>query len=292
MSTVTMQELNGSSLNHESTATMLRNECASPQLSLPLGGDCPNQTNIDLNNHYVYLSGFSNMLGQFINQTGIKLASEQMVGTPIAIDGNTETTKTINTINNTTTALQGMMLIDKLQLNTIDKNGDVVTDNSSLQTLLQVPIVQVLTNGDSNPQLDQPDEQIYLLSIKVDDGSDVVNGGTNDTMVITTNHKQVTQFNEPLRTSTPTMIENGMNETILFGNVEESDKKIGKEDNSTNCKISDNATNDEVQEKTSQEDIQNEDKKIDENNTSDSQISNKQISEIFLTEETIPKKKT
>ena len=35
-----------------------------------------------------------------------------------------------------------MTLIDKLQLNTIDKNGDVVTDNSSLQTLLQVPIIK------------------------------------------------------------------------------------------------------------------------------------------------------
>ena len=174
-----------------------------------------------------------------------------------------------------------------------------MNDNSSLQTLLQVPIVQVLTNGESNPQLEQADEQIYLLSIKVDDGSDDVNGGTTDTKVITTNHEQVAQFNEPLRTSTPTMIENGMNETILSGNVEESDKKIAKEDNDTNCKMSDNAKNDEVWKKasqqgtkSSQEDIQNEDKKIDDNKTTDSEISNKQISENFHTEESIPKKKT
>ena len=121
ISTVTMQELNGSSLNHESTVTMLRNECASPQLSLSLGGDYPNQTNIDLTNHFVHMSGVSNTLGQFINQSGTQLSSEQMVCTPISIDGNPETTKTINTINNATTALQGMTLIDKLQLNTIDK---------------------------------------------------------------------------------------------------------------------------------------------------------------------------
>ena len=168
----------------------------------------------DPTSHFVQLSGVANSIG--INQNGEKFL-EQLVCNPVSI-GTTNYTVNTNTTNtgitNATNALESMTLIEGLEV-VRTSNGDVFfkPTNNVMGGLFQVP-VEVVDPTKPATKIGSNDEGIYVLSVKVDNDNE--------------EDKKSENFNEPLRTSTPNLIEDGLDETILSGNVN-SQEKIVKE---------------------------------------------------------------
>ena len=81
--------------------------------------------------------------------------------TPVATNTGKNENNTVNMINNTTNALDGISLIDGVSVTDIASNGTLVLTNNSTgeqQKVSAQPLLQVLPQSDGNPA-----EQIYLI---------------------------------------------------------------------------------------------------------------------------------
>ena len=163
-----------------------------------------------VSNHFVQVSGVTNTIG-IINQNGNQVTEKLVCTTAVETNPSVST----NSVSSAVNALGTMTLVDAVDI----KNSSnlltpiTITDSNLNPTNLQnfIPIELLTTNPTNTGVINQ--EQIYVLPLKVED--DIIEDEKKDTLQ---------SFNEPLRTSTPTLVEDGMDEMILSGNVEDEKK--------------------------------------------------------------------
>ena len=173
-------------------------------------------------------SSDQNSAGQTLSECPVVIHETQSVCNPVTVSG--ITTNTVNITNSMLSELTDLRLIDvnnqfsvqNVQLTTGETVPLITTVQESIinqgqsncSELIQVP-VQVASGGSTKPEM-------YVLKMTMDDGQKE-NDVKCDKADIT-----IGGFNEAQRSSTPNFEGNGMDETILSGNVEESTNSLNE----------------------------------------------------------------